>query len=118
MSSKAKAILNEDVVGLYELVTLHDKPEAWCVKLLDPDWYGIVYTYGKVSLKEEGENLRCSLEYDIIYTPERLVGLEFPDEKRVEFETLLGKIAMNILYDSVEDLEASDEDASKLVIKK
>ena len=116
-SIPGNSTINPDVEGLYEIVSLPEKPEAWCVKLIATDWKGVVYTYSRVSLNPNGDQLKCSVEYDVLWVPEEIRKMEMPDERRIEFETMLGKIAMNILYKNSDALVEDDEEDEKLVIK-
>lgn len=114
--------INPDVLEYYEIVSIPDKPESWCVKLIHPKWYGIIYTYGEVSVNEENDSLRCKMEYDILHAPDEILNAEKSDSDKVEFETLIGKIAMNILYDNTKNLKEQDVEngkkSNKLVITK
>jgi len=100
------------VKDLYKLVPDPKDPRKWCVLLLAEagDWSGIIYSYGQFSInepKKEGDNPTFNFETDVIYVPDRLRGVQFPDEREIELQTLLGKI----LFDIIE----SHADQSKII---
>lgn len=113
-----KEPLNPEVAHLYEVITLPEKPEAWCVRFVDGKWCGITYTYGKIEMIKEGEHLRCRIEHDILFVPKEFEGKKYSLEDKANFEQLIGKIAMNILYEENERLSPSKEDPNKLVLSK
>jgi len=105
--------LNEDVIGLYEIVRVPDKPtsirniiedgvdesKAWCVKIKKGKWKGIIYSYGKIDFKKGWNSLKVNIESDILFVPEDK-RKELKEEEYKEWETLIGKIAINIIYDN------------------
>lgn len=102
-------------------IILHDEKDKtrWMVKLSSEcgDWSGIIYSYGRFEIKEpdvEGGSAKFCFERDILFVPEELRGKDFPDERNIEFTTLLGKILYDILEDNLD--KASDKDG-KLVLE-
>ena len=67
------------------------------IKLLEEPFEGIIYTYGKVSLKEDTEKgmLNIAFEYDILdYNDKTLTNKE-------PFETYIGRILEELLHQGV-----------------
>ena len=107
--------INPDVEGLYQIVTVpktvesivdnvdssHSLPpnEAWCVKIVDGFFEGIIYTYGKIDFQEKNEQLIVKIEHDILFVPEDK-RVELTEEQYREWEQLIGKIAVNIIHDN------------------
>jgi hypothetical protein len=104
--------LNPEVEGMYELVTLPEKPEAWCVKLTQGKFKDVVYTYGKVDVSNL---LTPKIEYEILWSPPVWQNQEVTEEVMKEFNTLIGKIVMNIIYADAGKFVEKDD---KLILKK
>ena len=105
--------LNPEVEGFYEVVALPDKPEAWCIKIVKGPWEGIIYTYGEVNLENV---LTPKIQYEILWAPRRFSEQEFNEEEEKDFHTLLGKIAMNIIYEDAGELFTTE--SGKFGLKK
>ena len=110
---------NDNIKEKYTI--LHDPKDKtkWLVKLTCEcgDWSGIIYSYGKFEIKEPSEaggSAVFSFERDILFVPLELRGKEFPDERNIEFTTLLGRILYDILDDNLD--KASNRDG-KLVLE-
>jgi hypothetical protein len=105
--------LNPEVEDLYEIFSLPDKPEAWCVKMVKGKWMDIVYTYGKIDISNL---LTPKIEYEILFMPVRLKGMvDITNEEQREFDILIGKIAMNIIYADAGNFIQKD---NKLILNK
>lgn len=63
------------------------------VKLTSGDHEGIIYSYGEVSLAEEGEHLRLKFEYDIHDYAER--------EIKDSFITEIGDVLQDIMLEQL-----------------
>lgn len=86
----------------YRIVLDPNDPKKWVVELLAPcaPFNGVIYTYGEFSLTEperEGDEPKLSLEKEIIYVPEHLRGVTFPDHVGEEMDVLLAQILLDIL---------------------
>ena len=67
------------------------------IKLLEEPFEGIIYTYGKVSLDEEGDSLHLKFEYEILdYNDKTLVKME-------PFESYIGKILEELIHQGVKE---------------
>lgn len=118
MNKKICETLNPEVNDFYEIITLPESPEAWCVKLIKGKWKNLIYTYGKIVIKEQNKKLLCKVEHEILYIPENLKGLKFSKKEENEYKTLIGKIAMNILYENDGKLKPMNKDSKKLILEK
>lgn len=97
----------------YKIIVDPKTPSKWCVQLLEKtgDWAGIVYSYGEFSIiepKDETQNPTFKFETDVIYVPERLRDVKFPDEREVELRTLLGQILFDIIQSYSEKSKVVD----------
>lgn len=110
--------LNPEVEDCYEIISLPDKPESWCIKITEGLFEGVILSYGKVDLQKSGDKLISKIEHDILYVPERMKGKKYTAQQESEYKTLIGKIAMNILYENAGELKPSKDDPEKLVIEK
>lgn len=87
--------------------------KKWCVQLLKPcdPFHEILYSYGKFSVisKDENDtNPKFNYEIDILYVPERLRGIDLPDEKQNEMETLIASILLDIIGKNVDKTKSFD----------
>lgn len=91
--------MSNKIQDLYEIIFDKDDPKKWCVKLLEPcdPFHEIILSYGKFSIKEIDGVAKINFENDIIYVPDRLRGVDLPDEAENQIQTLLGKILIDIL---------------------
>lgn len=69
------------------------------IKLLDPPFDGIIYTYGKVSLDadEENDKVKLAFEYQIL----DYAGKAMSDMK--PFETYIGKILEELIHQGIDE---------------
>ena len=110
----------------YELVPdpTNDDDAYWCVRLTEGPFRGLIYKYGKIGLKaDDNETLSAKFEYDILFVPEKIRKLEFPDELREEFETYLGDIMMEMIQQQIEtgddeDGPNRDDNPEKFVVRR
>ena len=62
------------------------------IKLLESPYKGIIYTYGKVELLDEGDKLRIKFEYDLIEDP-------YNSDLNVEdFEVYIGDVLQELIH--------------------
>jgi len=87
----------------YKIIYDDKNPKKWCVQLqesCDP-FHDILYSYGEFSLKVDSDAdvaiPKFNFEIDILYVPERLRGVEFPDDKEIEMENLIAQILLDII---------------------
>lgn len=75
------------------------------IQILDGKYEGIIYNYGKISLKEtENNELDVIMEINIIKAPEGF------DEKDKDFTTSVGEIFTQIVEDGIEQEPIDLED--------
>lgn len=127
--------LNEiDPLSLHEWYEMIPDPyspntDYWCVRITKGDFAGLVYKYGNIRINpfidEDNETITANFEYDIIDLPVELRTKEFQDEVKLEFETFLGNIMMEIIHRSFkeEDIEHEfgsdrDDDTEKLIVRR
>lgn len=79
-----------------------DTNENCPVEILNGEFAGIIYRYGKISLKEENDNLHITMDIDIIKCPE-----EF-NSSSPEFTNTAGEIFSKILEDNIGEFEPVD----------
>jgi len=103
----------------YRIIHDSSDPKKWCVELLAScaPFHGIVYSYGSFSVNEptdEKTTPTVTYETDIIYVPERLRGVVFPDNTEKEIQKLLGQILFDIVNDN---LEHTKQESGKLYLE-
>jgi hypothetical protein len=114
-----------DLAEWYTLVPDPDDVDAdyWCVRLDKGDFKGMIYKYGPVGisskLNKEG-TLPIKFEWDVLFLPEEIRKMEFPDAKKSELEHLMGNIMMGMVQDNMDSAVGLSEDdpANGLSIKK
>lgn len=62
------------------------------IKLISGKYSGIIYRYGKVGVREEGDAGYLQFEYDIIFSP-----FEEHETQTKEFKNHIGDILVNIM---------------------
>ena len=129
-TSTTTEVSEESLKEWYSLVPDPDNADAdyWCIRLDKGDYTGLVYKYGEIGvspkLNEDG-TLPVNFEYDILFIPEDLRKKEFEDEKKNEFENLIGNIMMQMVQEDLdsneeilEDGKTGDDDSKKFVVRR
>lgn len=86
----------------YKIIFDEKDPKKWVVQLTSAcaPFNGILFSYGEFFVKQgDGgiEDAKFNFQTDIIYVPEHLRGVEFPDEVSKEMDKLLGQILFDIV---------------------
>jgi hypothetical protein len=109
----------------YDLVPdLDGTEDAWCIRLKQEPFAGVIYKYGKVKLQineEKEDHLTAKFVYDILVVPDELRERTFEDEVQWEFEKLIGDILMDIVQQSIDNSEVTetqDEDGNLTIKRK
>lgn len=84
----------------YSFVENDFSDDSWHVKINEGDYKDIVYKYGKIQIKESGEEATLGFQYAITDLPEHLDKEEL--KSSVEFMDTLGDILSHIIEDSFE----------------
>jgi hypothetical protein len=87
----------------------HSDSELYGVKILKGEYKDVIYTYGKVNITEDEEEVQAVLKFDyrIEYVPE---GLNKKDlEESYNFKNLLGDILKELFEEKFND-ESTDTD--------
>lgn len=96
----------------YKIVYDPADPKKWCVELLEPcdPLHGIILSYGEFTIKqnEDGSDPKFSFQTEIIYVPERLRGVNLPDDTEEKMQTLLGQILLDIIESNTNKTKAVD----------
>jgi hypothetical protein len=129
-TSTTTEVPEESLKEWYSLVPDPDNADAdyWCIRLDKGEYNGLVYKYGEIGvspkLNEDG-TLPVNFEYDILFIPEDLRKKEFEDEKKNEFENLIGNIMMQMVQEDLdsneeilEDGKTGDDDSKKFVVRR
>lgn len=103
----------QTIKSKYRIIHDDTDPKKWCVELLQPcdPFHGILLSYGKFSIKRNGEddtNPKISFETDILYVPERLRGVVFPDSDEDKMQTLLAQILFDIIENNLSQAKQED----------
>lgn len=85
----------------YRIVFDEKDPKKWAVELLAPcaPFNGVLLSYGEFFVKseEDGSSPKFSFQSEIIYVPEHLNGVTFPDEVAAKMDSLLAEILIDIV---------------------
>jgi hypothetical protein len=73
-----------------------DPTQTCPIRIKTGKYLGIVYKYGKISLKEENDDLNVTMEIDILNAPEDF------DRNEREFTHTVGEIFVQIVESGVE----------------
>jgi len=73
-----------------------DPTETCPIKIKNGPYAGIVYKYGKISLKEENDNLSVTMEIDLVNAPEDF------NKQEEAFTHTVGEIFVQIVESGVE----------------
>lgn len=84
----------------YSFVENDFSDDSWHVKINEGVYKDIVYKYGKIQIKENGDEATLGFQYKIIDLPEHLDEEEL--NCSVEFMDTLGDILSHIIEDSFE----------------
>jgi hypothetical protein len=95
-----------DKAPKYEFVPEFDlDTNANCpIKILEGEYSGIVYRYGKISLKEENDNLNVTMDIEIIKSPDNF------DSQDKSFTNVVGEIFSAIIVEKMaEPIDLEDD---------
>jgi len=86
----------------YRIVIDDSDPKKWVVELLAPcaPFHGVLYSYGEFSLnapESENKEPKFSFQTEIIYVPDHLKNVTFPDEVGAKMDRLLAEILIDII---------------------
>lgn len=86
----------------YRIVFDPNDAKKWVVELLPPcaPFNGILYTYGEfgpVKPKSDKDEPKISFQTEVVYVPEHLRGVTFPDSVSIEMDKLLAQILIDII---------------------
>jgi hypothetical protein len=100
----------KNIKDYYQVVLDQNDLKKWCVKLLKPcePFDEIILSYGKFSINDDSGTQKITFETDILYVPDRLRGVELPDEKENEMQTLLTRILLDIIEDNLDKTKSED----------
>lgn len=101
------------IKDMYKIVYDPADSKKWCVELLEPcdPFHGVILSYEEFSINKEGEyenNPKFSFQTEIIYVPDRLKGVDLPDEAEDKMQTLLGKILIHIIENNLSKAKSED----------
>lgn len=86
----------------YKIILDPNDPKKWVVQLTAAcaPFNGVLYSYGEFFAKdtEHGmEHAKLNFQTEIIFVPEHLRGVEFPDSVSKDMDKLLGEILFDII---------------------
>lgn len=86
----------------YRIVFDPNDAKKWVVELLPPcaPFHGILYTYGEfgpAETKNDSDAPRISFQTEVIYVPDHLRGVTFPDSVSLDMDKLLAQILIDII---------------------
>lgn len=85
----------------YRIVFDPNDSKKWVVELLPPcaPFNGILYTYGEFGPSESNTDAepKITFQTEVIYVPDHLRGVTFPDSVSIEMDKLLAQILIDII---------------------
>lgn len=84
----------------YSFVENDFTDDSWHVKINEGTYKDIVYKYGKIQIKEGGEEATLGFQYKIVETPEHFLDEDL--DCSVDFMDTLGDILSHIITDSLD----------------
>ena len=104
-------MMKSKMINLDETVTFVERPssELYSLKVVQGPYLGVIYTYGKVSLKEDPEldQLKLTFDFKIDEVPESLEKKDL--EKSAPFKTFIGDILSQLLDDKLNNHKLTDD---------
>jgi hypothetical protein len=105
--------MKNNISDYYRIIFDPNDPKKWCVALQKPcaPFHEIIYSYGEFGVQSTGENdpnSKFKYQIDIIYVPDRLKGITFPDDKQIEMENLIFGILFDILEKNSDKTKSLD----------
>jgi hypothetical protein len=88
----------------YEVLDTKDEKDTARVMICDGKYEAFLYKYGVVKVEEisEDDGAALTFEYDLIEAPEDY-QTEDEDAEKIEFETLIGDILVDIVTKAAEE---------------
>lgn len=84
----------------YSFVENDFSDESWHVKINEGTYKDIVYKYGRIQIKENGDEATLNFQYSIVDLPDHFDQEEL--KSSVDFMDTLGDILSHIIEDSLE----------------
>ena len=88
--------------------------ESWCVELIKGPFEGLLYRYGKYKLNKD--DLKLVFDYEVLYIPEEIIGIDFSDDMKSSFDKLLTEILLDLLDKNVQQIDkkvVQDDDENR-----
>jgi len=103
----------DNIKSKYRIIHDSNDSKKWCVELLPPcdPFHGIILSYGEFTIKEateENKEPKFSFQTELIYVPDRLMGMTLPDEDEDKMQTLLGQILIDIIASNANQTKSQD----------
>lgn len=99
------------MINLDETVKFVERPssELYSLKVVQGPYLGVIYTYGKVNLKEDPEldQLKLTFDFKIDEVPNNLDEKEL--EKSADFKNFMGDILSQLLDDKLNNDKLTDD---------
>jgi hypothetical protein len=101
----------DDYSEWYKLV---DNPKdlndpEWCIELINGEWKGMLYKYTRYNFDVESKKVKFG--YDVLYVPDNILGVKYPDGYQEKFDRLLGDVLVDIVSKDVEKNLMEEDDA-------
>lgn len=97
----------------YKIIFDEKDPKKWVVQLTAAcaPFNGVLYSYGEFFVKDADKGMneaKFNFQTDIIYVPDHLRGVEFPDEVSKDMDKLLGEILFDIIERHADTTKTED----------
>ena len=86
----------------YRLVSNPKDPNdpELCVELINGEWKGMLYRYTQYRFDVDSKKVKFG--YDVLYVPDNILGVKYPDGYQEKFDKLLGDVLVDIVSKDVE----------------
>ena len=84
------------------------------IEIISGPFEGLIYKYGSFKFKrpesKEEEHLRAQFTFDILYIPEEVRDVTYPDEMKESFDRLLLEVLLDIIMKKIENDKREEHD--------
>lgn len=80
----------------------HKGDEDWYVKIKEGDYKDIIYKYGRIEVKEEGDTAKLKFQFHISKIPDELLMTKEELQEDATFMNMLGDILTHVIEDAMD----------------
>jgi hypothetical protein len=105
---KEKMMESNEIEEYYEFIIdpLRGDELYGAIEIIKGDFGGLVYNYKEYNftkIDEETGAPTVKFSFDVLSVPDDMLGKQYPDEKKQEFDQLLGDILIDIVTNQIDE---------------